>query len=81
MTAKNDVTGDLIASKQASDAYRTGWDAIFSTAESAPEPPPKQWTGLSTAEVKVLWNLTKKPSEFAAMIEAKLRQKNFGESA
>jgi hypothetical protein len=36
----------------------------------------KEWKGLSTAEVKVLWNLTKKPSEFAAAIEAKLREKN-----
>jgi hypothetical protein len=37
---------------------------------------PRVWKGLSTAEVKVLWNLTKKPSEFAAAIEAKLREKN-----
>ena len=34
------------------------------------------WKELSTAEVKVLWNLTKKPSEFAAAIQAKLREKN-----
>jgi hypothetical protein len=38
----------------------------------------KEWKGLSTAEVKVLWNLTKKPSEFAKMIETKLKEKNHG---
>lgn len=29
MTAKNDVTGDLIKSKTNSDAYASGWDRIF----------------------------------------------------
>lgn len=37
---------------------------------------PKEWRGLSTAETKVLWNLTKKPREYAQMIEAKLREYN-----
>lgn len=36
----------------------------------------RQWQGLTTAERKALWNATKKPSEFAEMIEAKLREKN-----
>lgn len=36
----------------------------------------KQWAGLTTAERKALWNTTKKPSEFAELIEAKLRAKN-----
>jgi hypothetical protein len=27
--------------------------------------------------VKVLWNQTKKPREFAAMLESKLREKNY----
>lgn len=40
--------------------------------------PPQEWKGLSTAEVKVLWNLTKKPSEFAKIIETKLKEKNHG---
>ena len=28
-TAKNDITGDLIATKSSSDAYRDGWERIF----------------------------------------------------
>jgi hypothetical protein len=74
MTAKNDVTGDLIASKQPNDAYRNGWDAIFSGRTTLQ--PNQHWRGLTTAEVKTLWNISKKPTEFAAMIEAKLKEKN-----
>jgi hypothetical protein len=29
MTTTNDITGDLIKSKQASEDYRDGWDRIF----------------------------------------------------
>lgn len=29
MTAKNDITGDSIKSKNNSDAYRDNWDRIF----------------------------------------------------
>lgn len=29
MTTRNDITGDLIKTKQASDAYSQGWDLIF----------------------------------------------------
>lgn len=29
MTARNDITGDLIVSGGSSDAYRDGWDRIF----------------------------------------------------
>lgn len=36
----------------------------------------REWQGLTTAERKALWNATKKPSEFAELIEAKLREKN-----
>lgn len=36
----------------------------------------KAWKDLTTAEVKALWNLTKKPSEFAKMLTAKLKEKN-----
>jgi len=37
----------------------------------------KEWQGLSTAETKALWAAAeKKPSSYAAMIEAKLKEKN-----
>lgn len=36
----------------------------------------RQWVELTTAERKALWSATKKPSEFAELIEAKLREKN-----
>jgi hypothetical protein len=36
----------------------------------------REWQGLTTAETKALWNSTKKPSEFAALLQAKLREKN-----
>ena len=39
-------------------------------------PPQREWQGLTTAERKALWNVTKKPSEFGVLIEAKLREKN-----
>jgi len=29
-TAKNDITGDSIATRKSTDAYRDGWDKIFS---------------------------------------------------
>lgn len=55
-------------------AYRPGglpdWSAAgFGQAK-------REWQGLTTAERKALWNTTKKPSEFAELIEAKLRAKN-----
>jgi hypothetical protein len=34
------------------------------------------WKDLSTAEIKAIWNLTKKPSEFAAMLLAKIKERN-----
>jgi hypothetical protein len=34
------------------------------------------WRGLTTAETKALWNVTKKPTEFSEMLQAKLREKN-----
>ena len=36
----------------------------------------KHWVDLTTAEVKTLWNLTKKPSEFAKMLIDKFKEKN-----
>ena len=35
-----------------------------------------KWQSLTTAEIKTLWNLTKKPSEFAEMLLAKVKEKN-----
>lgn len=29
MTARNDITGDSIATRKTNDAYRNGWDRIF----------------------------------------------------
>jgi bifunctional DNA-binding transcriptional regulator/antitoxin component of YhaV-PrlF toxin-antitoxin module len=46
-TAKNDITGDLIKSRSATEAYREGWERIFGRRESpapaeqaAPAAPP-----------------------------------------
>ena len=36
----------------------------------------REWQGLTTAEIKALWNATKKPTEFAEMLQAKLKEKN-----
>jgi hypothetical protein len=36
----------------------------------------KQWQCLTTAETKALWNATKKPTEFADLLQAKLKEKN-----
>jgi len=33
MTARNDITGDLIATKGVTDAYRDNWDRIFGKKE------------------------------------------------
>jgi hypothetical protein len=38
--------------------------------------PGRQWRGLTTAETKALWNVTKKPTEFADLLQAKLKEKN-----
>lgn len=39
----------------------------------------REWVGLTTAETKALWSAAeKKPSQFAAMLEAKLKEKNDG---
>jgi hypothetical protein len=29
MTSRNDVTGDLLSSKPATDSFRDGWERIF----------------------------------------------------
>jgi len=35
------------------------------------------WKELSTAEIKAIWNLTKKPSEFSTMLLAKIKERNY----
>jgi len=45
--------------------------------EPEPEEPVAEWKDLSTAEVKTIWNLTKKPTEFSAMLLAKIKEKNY----
>lgn len=48
-TAKNDITGDTIASKTTNDAFREGYDRIFGNKETEPEQAvnetalPKNW--------------------------------------
>lgn len=50
-TAKNDITGDTIASKTTNDAFREGYDRIFGKKEQSEEleqavvetTPPKNW--------------------------------------
>jgi hypothetical protein len=45
--------------------------------EPEPEEPVESgWKDLSTAEIKAIWSLTKKPSEFAAMLLAKIKERN-----
>jgi len=44
--------------------------------EPEPEQPVEEWKDLSTAEIKAIWNLTKKPTDFAAMLLAKIKERN-----
>jgi|LakMenEpi03Aug12_release.lakeMendotaPanAssembly.Ray.scaffolds.fasta_scaffold03436_38 hypothetical protein len=44
-------------------------DAIWKVVDA-------EWKDLSTAEIKAIWNLTKKPSEFSTMLLAKIKEKN-----
>lgn len=37
---------------------------------------PRGWIDLSATETKTLWQLTKKPTEYAAMLIAKFKEKN-----
>jgi hypothetical protein len=45
-------------------------DAIWKVVDA-------EWKDLSTAEIKAIWNVTKKPSEFSAMLLAKIKEKNY----
>ena len=66
------------------EAQMVWWNDKFTHISQAPPrntplytaPPQREWQGLTTAERKALWNVTKKPSEFAEMVEAKLKEKN-----
>jgi len=50
-TAKNDITGDLIKSRSATEAYREGWERIFGRRESpAPTEEAAPAAPLSVAE-------------------------------
>lgn len=44
-TARNDITGDQLISKKASDSYRTGWDRIFGV-----KPPHVEWSDNEESE-------------------------------
>ena len=44
--------------------------------EPEPVEPVAEWKDLSTAEIKAIWNLTKKPSEFSTMLLAKIKDRN-----
>jgi hypothetical protein len=46
------------------------WEPVYKAA------PPREWREPTSAETKALWNATKKPSEFAALLLAKTREKN-----
>jgi hypothetical protein len=45
--------------------------------EPVEEKPVAEWKELSTAEIKALWNVTKKPREFASLLLAKVKEKNY----
>lgn len=65
-----------------------GWDRKLLFCEPAHEEfkrnitplytaaPQRTWIDPSSAEIKALWNATKKPSEFAALLLAKFKEKN-----
>lgn len=51
----------------------------FNAQQEAERPPRREWKSLTSAETKALWTAAeKKPSQFAAMLEAKLKEKNGG---
>jgi hypothetical protein len=52
------------------------FDGVDKVAPVYVHPPRRDWQALTTAETKALWNATKKPAEFAEMLQVKLREKN-----
>ena len=45
MTARNDITGDAIASRTTTDAYRDNFDAIFRKTRAMPPAAEPGYTG------------------------------------
>jgi len=43
---------------------------------NGPRTPAATWKEPSSAEIKALWNATKKPTEFATLLMAKIKEKN-----
>jgi hypothetical protein len=43
---------------------------------NGPRLPVAPWKEPSSAEIKALWNATKKPTEFATLLMAKIKEKN-----
>jgi uncharacterized coiled-coil DUF342 family protein len=68
--------------KQPENEFNPDWDELEACKECLREymaeikKLKKEWQSLTTAETKALWNATKKPAEFAEMLQAKLREKN-----
>lgn len=46
------------------------WEPVYKAA------PKREWKDLTGVETKTFWNMTKKPSEFAALLIAKFKEKN-----
>jgi len=78
-TVKNDDLIETLRARLAQPEQRTG-DCLLAGVCAAEghriQKAQREWQGLTTAETKALWNSTKKPSEFAALLQAKLREKN-----
>jgi hypothetical protein len=55
MTARNDITGDLIASRGANEAYRDGWDRIFSKKTVKEEPKPEETKDIERERLTTEW--------------------------
>jgi hypothetical protein len=56
-------------------AFERGY---FRALEVVRETSQREWKELTTAETKALWNATKKAGAFAALLSAKLKEKNNG---
>lgn len=50
MTARNDITGDVIATGTTTDSYREGWDRIFGKKAKKPQDVPP-WVGCGECDV------------------------------
>jgi hypothetical protein len=66
----------LAQHSEMNDAIAAGDGTLHGAIDYWQKKAQREWQGLTTAERKALWNVTKKPSEFAEMVEAKLKEKN-----